>query len=128
MSCGARHAKEDEVTGSPLCWDCYDWTGAVVWQFHAPELWRRTTIALRRALAAALGVKPTKLGEVASIQYAKVAEYQARGLVHFHGLIRLDGADGPGSSAPVDAGVLGQVVSAAVASVVVEAPPGVGDR
>ena len=28
------------------------------------------------------------------------AEYQARGLIHFHALIRLDGPDGPGSPAP----------------------------
>lgn len=34
---------------------------------------------------------PRRLGDVASIQYAKVAEYQLRGAVHFHALIRLDG-------------------------------------
>ena len=45
------------------------------------------------------------------MQYAKVAEYQARGLVHFHALIRLDGPDGPGSPAPLDGAVLAQVVA-----------------
>lgn len=32
------------------------------------------------------------------ISYAKVAEFQARGLVHFHAIIRLDGPDGSDSS------------------------------
>jgi hypothetical protein len=31
---------------------------------------------------------------------AKVAEYQRRGLVHFHAVLRLDGADGPGDPTP----------------------------
>ncbi len=96
------HGPDDPANGSALCPDCYDWTSAVIWQWWAPELWRRTTIALRRALAAALGVPESRLGEVASLQYAKVAEYQTRGLVHFHALIRLDGPDGPGSPAPLD--------------------------
>ncbi len=30
------------------------------------------------------------------MSYAKVAEYQARGLVHFHAVIRLNGSEGPG--------------------------------
>ena len=36
--------------------DSYDYDGAVLWQAHAGMLWARFTIALRRALAAALGV------------------------------------------------------------------------
>ena len=83
---------------------CYDTASAVVWQWWAPELWRRFTIALRRALARTLGVAESRLGEVASVQYAKVAEYQRRGLVHFHALIRLDGpaAEGIGARSPLD--------------------------
>ena len=34
----------------PLCPDCYDYSATVVWNAHAPELWRRTTIAIRRRL------------------------------------------------------------------------------
>ena len=91
--------------GAPLCQECYDAASAVVWQWWAPELWRRFTIALRRALARTLGVAESRLGQVASVQYAKVAEYQRRGLVHFHALIRLDGpaAEGIGAPAPLDA-------------------------
>ena len=101
----AVHTPGDELVGAPLCPECYDTASAVVWQWWAPELWRRFTIALRRALARTLGVAESRLGEVASVQYAKVAEYQQRGLVHFHALIRLDGpaADGIGAPAPLDA-------------------------
>lgn len=126
MSCHARHTDEDQLVGSPLCWDCYDWTTALVWQWHAPELWRRTTIAIRRHLAAALGLAPSRLRDVASLQFAKVAEYQVRGAVHFHALIRLDGPDGPGSRAPIDGDALAQVVAAAARAVTCPAPPAAG--
>jgi hypothetical protein len=114
LGCMNRHADGDPVVGSPLCWDCYDWDSAAVWNWWAPELWRRTTIQLRRELASALGVKESRLRKVASLQYAKVAEYQARGSVHFHALIRLDGSDGPGSTSPLSAKELGACVEAAV--------------
>lgn len=123
LACHAKHADDDKLVGSPLCWDCYHWTTAVVWQWHAPELWRRTTIALRRALAARLGIKPSQLKRRASLQYAKVAEYQTRGIVHFHALIRLDGPDGPGSAAPLDGDALAQVVTSTVRAVSLSAPP-----
>ena len=38
--------------------------------------------------------------EHARLSYAKVAEYQRRGLVHFHAVIRLDGPDGPTDPPP----------------------------
>lgn len=123
LSCNVAHAEDDEAVGSPLCWDCYDWTTAVVWQWHAPELWRRTTIALRRALAGHLGVKERALKDTCSVQFAKVAEYQARGLVHFHALIRLDGTAGPGSPAPLDADTLADLLRGAARTVSVSAPP-----
>jgi hypothetical protein len=119
------------MLGAPLCTDCYDWATAVVWQWWAPELWRRTTIALRRAIAEALGVKEHRLGDVASLQYAKVAEYQTRGMVHFHALIRLDGPTGQGIGAPapavLPAGLLAELVTQAVASVRLTVP-GVDDN
>jgi len=72
----------------------------VLWQAHAGKLWARFTIALRRNLAATLGVKGAEFREHARISYAKVAEYQRRGLVHFHAVIRLDGPDGPADPPP----------------------------
>ena len=46
-----RHARDDPRLGEPLCPDCYDYTGSVLFNACAPELWRRFTITLRRALA-----------------------------------------------------------------------------
>ena len=43
------------------------------------------------SLAHRLGVEESKLNEHVTVQYSKVAEYQRRGLIHFHALIRLDG-------------------------------------
>lgn len=41
LSCPYRHKENDSSLGRPLCPDCYDYDAAVVWNAHAPELWRR---------------------------------------------------------------------------------------
>ena len=68
-----------------------------MWNAHAPELWRRTTIAIRRQLARA--AKAAGAGKV-QLSYAKVAEFQARGLVHFHAIFRLDATTHDGDLIP----------------------------
>ncbi|WP_157581850.1 MULTISPECIES: replication initiator [unclassified Phycicoccus] len=127
LSCMAIHEQDDPALGQPLCPDCYDYASAVVWQWWAPELWRRFTITLRRMLAHHLRVLPANLGHVASVQYAKVAEYQLRGAVHFHALVRLDGPQTPDGFAPapttVTAPVLSALVEQAVQAVRVTADP-----
>jgi len=50
LVCFARHEDGDRRVGSGLCPDCYDYQAQVVWNLQAGELWRRTTIAVRRAL------------------------------------------------------------------------------
>jgi hypothetical protein len=90
LSCGQRHPKTDAQLGTPFCPDCWDYIAAVVWNAHAPELWRRTTIGLRRCLAR--HARQHDLGQI-QLSYAKVAEFQARGLVHFHAVFRLDAID-----------------------------------
>lgn len=131
MWCNDTHDPGESMTGAPLCPRCHDTTGALLWQWHAPELWRRTTIALRRAVAARIGVSECRLGERVSLQYAKVAEYQVRGLVHFHALIRLDGpaAAGIGASAPsdLDAATVAQIVRDTAPAVTITSEP-VDDR
>jgi hypothetical protein len=116
LSCGQRHKNTDSCLGRPLCPDCYDYNAAVVWNAHAPELWRRTTIAIRRQLARAA----TAAG-VATVQlsYAKVAEFQGRGLVHFHAIFRLDAATPAGQLAPpaLNADQLAAAIRAAAGSV-----------
>ena len=54
--CTKRHRDDDPRLGEPLCADCYDYTAHVVWQWYAPELWRRFTIALQRDLAHRVGL------------------------------------------------------------------------
>ncbi|MDE9367319.1 hypothetical protein PZ938_16990 [Luteipulveratus sp. YIM 133132] len=129
--CQRRHDDGAEQVGSPLCSGCYDYTGHVIWQWWAPELWRRLTIEVRRTLAAGLGVAESRLKDAASIQYAKVAEYQARGMIHFHALIRLDGpADGGIGSpapAPADGRDLADLIRDAVGRVAFTAPPAFPD-
>ncbi|MPY97952.1 MAG: hypothetical protein GEU97_08120 [Actinophytocola sp.] len=89
LSCWHRHDADDTRLGEPLCRDCYDYQHQAVWNLHAAELWRRTTIALNRSLKAAAKTRGVRV----RLSYAKVAEYQRRGVVHFHALIRLDGYD-----------------------------------
>ncbi|MGO4604523.1 replication initiator [Terrabacter sp. 2YAF2] len=125
--CHTKHADGDEQLGQPLCRDCYDYSSHLVWQWWAPELWRRFTIDLRRALARHLGVPESKLADLVTVQYAKVAEYQQRGIVHFHALIRLDGPKSVNGFAPAPTGLtaalLSRLVEQAAAGVVFDAPP-----
>jgi hypothetical protein len=109
---------DDPILGLPVCGDCYDYASHVIWQWWAPDLWRRFTIALRRLVAHTLRVPATRLVEVATVQYAKVSECQARGVIHFHLLVRLDGPHTRDGFAPVpaavDAGLLAGLVKQAV--------------
>jgi hypothetical protein len=100
LSCPDRHACDDARLGEPLCPDCYDYTGAVLFNACAPELWRRFTITLRRTLARRAGLSGKQLASQLRVSYAKVAEYQRRGVVHFHAIIRLDGPTGPTTAPP----------------------------
>ena len=126
-TCHATHDQDDPLLGQPFCSECYDYLGHLVWQWWAPELWRRFTIAARRALAKHLGVPESRLGELVTLQYAKVAEYQRRGLIHFHALIRLDGpkTDDGFAQAPVGATavLLARIVEQVVSTVAFDAPP-----
>jgi hypothetical protein len=89
LTCTARHTEDAPSLGRPLCLDCYDHAHHVVWNGWAGELWRRTTITLTRALRPFGKAHGVKL----RVSYGKVAEYQRRGVVHFHALIRLDVVD-----------------------------------
>ncbi|WP_051940733.1 replication initiator [Phaeacidiphilus oryzae] len=100
LGCPIRHTEEDAQLGEPLCPNCYDYPGAVLWQAHAGALWHRFTIQLRRELARAGGMSRARLARMLRLSFAKVAEYQRRGLVHFHAVIRLDGPTGPEDEPP----------------------------
>ena len=81
--------------GQPLCEDCYDYTGHVLFAWHAPELWRRFTITLRRLLDSHLRAIGEPVKSV-RLNYVKVAELQRRAIPHFHAVIRLDAPPVPG--------------------------------
>jgi hypothetical protein len=89
--CTAIHAEDDPRLGQPICPDCYDYPAHIAFNWHAPELWRRFTIAVRRALAHQTGLTAAEFGRRCRVSFVKVAEFQRRGVVHFHALIRLDG-------------------------------------
>jgi hypothetical protein len=90
ISCAIRHHENDARLGRPLCEQCYDYDAAVLFNACAGELWRRFTINLPRRLAALTGVTQKQLRAQVRVRYVKVAEYQARGAVHYHAVIRLD--------------------------------------
>ena len=125
-TCPAHHAEDDPALGQPICGDCYDYPSQLVWQWWAPDLWRRFTIALHRLVARSLQLPANRLAEVATVQYAKVAEYQLRGVVHFHALVRLDGPRTPDgfAAAPdlIDAVRFADLVRATAASVRLTVP------
>ena len=128
MSCPDRHARDDDKLGEPLCPDCYDYTGSVLFNACAPELWRRFTITLRRALARQAGLTNRALTAQLRVSFAKVAEYQRRGVVHFHAIIRLDGPTGPGTPPPAWAttGLLTAAIAQAAATVHLDTPAAPG--
>jgi replication initiator protein RepSA len=90
LSCSRIHGPDDPCLGEPLCLDCFDYEGAVIWNNLLGELWRRTTIYLPRKLAALANITQKRLSELVRVSYVKVSEYQRRGLVHLHPIIRLD--------------------------------------
>jgi hypothetical protein len=128
MSCGEKHARDDPRLGEPLCPDCYDYTGSVLFNACAPELWRRFTITLRRMIARQAGLTNKALAAQLRVSFAKVAEYQRRGVVHFHAIIRLDGPNGPDTAPPAWAtvGLLTAAIAQAAASVHLDTPAAPG--
>ena len=123
-TCFERHAADDPRIGQPIDPDTYDYVGQVLWNAYAPDLWRRFTIYLRRHLAASAGLRCKDFDRSVRVSFAKVAEYQRRGVVHFHAVIRLDGPDGPASPPPgwATVHVLEAAIRSAAAAVRLPAP------
>jgi hypothetical protein len=113
LRCPERHAQEDPRIGQALCPDCYDYEAAALWNASLGALWRRTITYLPRELAALGGLSVAALRSQVRVAYAKVAEFQARGSLHVHAVIRLDGPDGP-DTAPAG-GATAQRLAEAVA-------------
>jgi hypothetical protein len=92
ISCPVRHSPDDPRLGRPMCRDCYDYRAAVLFNAVAGDLWRRFITYLPRHLARLGGITQREFRDLVKVRFVKVAEYQARGVVHFHALIRLDDA------------------------------------
>jgi hypothetical protein len=123
-----RHEADDPLVGQALCPDCYDYKGSAIWNATLGALWRRTVTYLPRELAALARLSVRALRSQVRVTYAKVAEFQARGAVHVHAAIRLDGPDGPDTAptAWATAELLAEAVvrAAARVSVTVSGPDG----
>ncbi len=113
LRCLERHGEGDPRIGGALCPACYDYETAALWNASLGALWRRTITYLPRELAALSHLSVAALRAQVRVAYAKVAEFQARGAVHVHAVIRLDGPDGP-DTAPAG-GATAQRLAEAVA-------------
>ncbi|MFE0523330.1 replication initiator [Streptomyces sp. NPDC058954] len=127
--CGMRHDEQDPALGTALDPDTYDYEAAVLWNAHAGALWRRFSIYLRREVAKRAGLTQRAFRHYARVSFAKVAEYQKRGAVHFHAVIRLDGPEGGDTAPPAWASVelLADAIRAAATAARV-AGPEIGGR
>ncbi len=124
LACFSHHDRDDVLLGQPICPDCYRYEEHIVFHGLVPELWRRTTIYTFRALARLLETTPSKLREKVQLSFVKVVEYQARGAVHLHVVVRADGS-GEGIVPPppeVSAQVLGAAIILGARAVAVAHP------
>ncbi|MFD3623124.1 replication initiator [Streptomyces sp. NPDC058698] len=129
--CGTRHAPDAPELGTALDPATYDYAGAVLFNNHAGQLWQRFTTRLRRELAARADLPRRELADHVRLSYGKVAEFQKRGALPFHAVIRLDGPEGPGTPPPAwaTAGVLADAIDAAAAhSYTSVSVPAAGDQ
>ncbi|MFF3451522.1 replication initiator [Streptomyces sp. NPDC002667] len=122
--CGLLHEADAELLGTPLDSATYDYEAAVLWNAHAGMLWRRFSIYLRREIAKRAGLTQRDFADFARVSFAKVAEYQKRGAVHFHAVIRIDGPEGGDTPPPVwaTAELLTDAIGAAAAHSRVDGP------
>ncbi|MDI9887284.1 replication initiation protein [Streptomyces sp. HNM0645] len=122
--CGTQHPADAPELGTPLDPDTYDYEAAVLWNAHASKIWARFSIYLRREVAKRAGLSQRAFKEHARVSFAKVAEYQRRGAIHFHAVIRLDGPDGGDTPPPpwASAELLTDAIRAATTAAVVPGP------
>lgn len=129
LACNRTHDEDDPRIGEPICPQCFDYEHAIIWNALAPELWRLTSQRLPAELARLKGITLSRLRKLVRVSYVKVAEYQRRGVLHFHVLARLDAAQPTERSEIVepppdgfDAELLEQAIRATVEHVTVTAP------
>ncbi|MEV0897919.1 replication initiator [Actinoplanes sp. NPDC049802] len=100
LTCVDRHPADDPITGAPLCPGCYRYRAAVLFNAHTRDLWQRLHRNLYEDLASEIGVSRSVMRRSVRVSYAKVAEWQRRGIIHFHAVVRFDGPEGPTDPPP----------------------------
>jgi len=112
LICRSSHELGSSVLGAPLCELCFDYRGAVLWNAQCSKLWHRTVQELRRQVAHEHS-RARRTTPEATISFLKVAEFQKRGLVHFHAVLRADGSGDEYSPPPawLSTAVLTQAIS-----------------
>jgi hypothetical protein len=116
LACGRRHGDDDPCLGEAICPHCFDYERSALWNHNAGRLFRRTRTYVERELARQAGVTQKLARQHVRVSYVKVAEFQRRGVVHFHTLWRLDAA-GPDLAAPperYDAQLLADAIAGAL--------------
>ncbi|MFJ2820532.1 replication initiator protein RepSA [Streptomyces toxytricini] len=129
--CGSNHHADDPALGTALDPARYDYAGAVLFNNHAGQLWARFANRLRREIALRAGLTRRELADSCRVSFGKVAEFQKRGAIHFHAVIRLDGPAGPSTPPPhwASTHLLTEAVRAAVAHTYTTlAIPAAGDQ
>jgi hypothetical protein len=128
--CGKRHDNTGDELGTPIDPTSYRYLDQVAWNHLAPTLWKLTVQAMRRHLARELGVARHRLNDVVRMRFVKVAEFQRRGVVHYHAVFRLDGPEGAATEPPsrCTAALLERAVRAAAREVCVNVPDSSGLR
>jgi hypothetical protein len=123
IACLRRHQAGDTDLGQPLDPDSYDYVGAVIWNALATRLWARTVLLVNRLMARRLGITQRDWPAAGRVSVAKVAEFQARGLVHFHAIFRLDGPTSGGAPpADGDGKMLCELICEAAGSALIKPP------
>jgi hypothetical protein len=124
LACGTRHAEDNPCLGEAICPDCFDYERCALFNHNAGRLFMRTRTYVERELARQAGMTQKAARELVRVSYVKVAEFQRRGVVHFHTLWRLDGPPGDELAAPpaeFDAQLLADAITAALPKATVPA-------
>jgi hypothetical protein len=100
LACTQRHREDDPIIGTALCPDCYDYPAAVLFNNRTRDLWQQLHRNLYQHLATIHGVSRAAVRRQVRLSYAKVAEWQRRGTIHFHAVMRFDGPSGPADAPP----------------------------
>ena len=84
--CGKWHNEKAEILGQPIDPETYDYKGAAAWNAASSRLF---SVTLQRLARMVYGVDENGKAR-GKLDYIRVAEFQRRGLIHYHCLVRAD--------------------------------------